>query len=284
VPFAASAALHAGFVALVTLLTTLGVRGADEPRTPPQQARLVFLALPGPGGGGGGGGLRRPVPPPKAKLEGKAALRSPVPVERTVKARRPEPPPRESPRPPVRSVEPVPRPVDPPPPVPKTDPIPPVVAPVVSAAADERDRPGLLTETAADADSRGPGSGGGSGSGNGAGIGEGNGSGIGPGSGAGAGGGPYRPGTGITPPSILREVKPEYTEDARRRNLEGDVVLEVVVRADGSVGSVRLLQALGSGLDQRASEAVRQWRFDPARRHGTPVDVLVEVAVEFRLR
>jgi protein TonB len=66
--------------------------------------------------------------------------------------------------------------------------------------------------------------------------------------------------------------------------VEGDVVMEVVVRSDGAVGSVRILQGLGSGLDQRATEAVRQWRFSPARRLGTPVDVLVEVAVEFRLR
>jgi len=56
------------------------------------------------------------------------------------------------------------------------------------------------------------------------------------------------------------------------------------VKSDGSVGSVKLLQGLGSGLDQRATEAVRQWRFSPARRYGTPVDVIVEVAMEFKLR
>ena len=83
---------------------------------------------------------------------------------------------------------------------------------------------------------------------------------------------------------LLREVKPDYTEEARRRGVEGDVVLEIVVRADGSVGNVRVLQGLGGGLDQRAVDAVRQWRFSPARRFGTPVDVMVEVAVEFKLR
>ena len=102
--------------------------------------------------------------------------------------------------------------------------------------------------------------------------------------GGGTGGGPYRPGSGITAPAILREVKPDYTEDARRRGLSGDVVLEIVVKSDGRVGAVRVMQGLGAGLDQRAVEAVRQWRFSPARRLGTPVDVLVEVAVEFRLR
>ena len=83
----------------------------------------------------------------------------------------------------------------------------------------------------------GSGSGGGVGSGHGTGLGEGDGAGIGAGSGGGTGGGPYRPGTGITAPSILREVKPDYTDEARRRNLEGDVVLEIVVQGDGSVGT-----------------------------------------------
>ena len=120
--------------------------------------------------------------------------------------------------------------------------------------------------------------------GQGTGLGEGDGAGIGPGSGGGTGGGPYRPGTGITAPSILREVKPDYTEEGRRRNIEGDVVLEIVVRSDGTVGSVKLVQGLGAGLDQRATDAVRQWRFSPAKRYGTPVDVIVEVAMEFKLR
>jgi protein TonB len=105
-----------------------------------------------------------------------------------------------------------------------------------------------------------------------------------PGPGGGTGGGPYRPGSGISPPGLLREVRPDYTEEARRRGIEGDVVLEIVVRSDGTVGNVKVMQGLGGGLDQRAIDAVRQWRFSPARRFGTPVDVMVEVAVEFKLR
>ena len=115
-------------------------------------------------------------------------------------------------------------------------------------------------------------------------MGEGDGAGIGPGSGGGTGGGPYRPGSGIEPPSLLREVKPSYTDDARRQGVEGDVVLEIVVRRDGSVGDVKLLQGLRGGLNDRAIQAVRQWRFAPATRQGIPVDVIVEVAVEFKLR
>ena len=60
--------------------------------------------------------------------------------------------------------------------------------------------------------------------------------------------------------------------------------MEIVVRSDGSVGDVKVRQGLGSGLDQRAVDAVRQWKFAPAKRFGKPVDVLVEVAVEFKLR
>src|SRR5438105_2442164 len=86
----------------------------------------------------------------------------------------------------------------------------------------------------------------------------------GPGAGGGMGGGPYRPGSGITPPQILREVKADYTEDARRRSIEGEVVLEIVVRRDGSVGDVRLINGLPSGLNDRAIAAVKQWRFSPA--------------------
>jgi len=158
------------------------------------------------------------------------------------------------------------------------------VAPVVSAPADTTDKAGVLSDSAPATNSQGSGTGGGSGTGSGTGIGEGTGAGIGPGSGGGTGGGPFRPGSGITAPELVHEVKPDYTEEARRRGLGGDVVLEIVVRSDGRVGTIRVVQGLGGGLDQRAVDAVRQWRFTPARRQGTPVDVIVEVAVEFRLR
>jgi TonB family protein len=159
-----------------------------------------------------------------------------------------------------------------------------LVAPVVATAADTRDREGVIERPHGNADSQGSGSGGGNGTGTGTGNGQGLGSGIGEGSGGGTGGGPYRPGSGIEPPRLLREVKAAYTDEARRRGVSGDVLLEIVIRVDGSVGDVRVLQGLGSGLDQRAIEAVRQWRFAPAKRKGVPVDVLVEVAVEFILR
>jgi len=158
------------------------------------------------------------------------------------------------------------------------------VAPVVASAHDETDREGALQKPPVETESRGSGDDGGIGSGAGTGIGQGQGPGIGPGSGGGTGGGPYRPGSGIEPPSLLHEVKPDYTDEARRANVSGQVELEIVVRSDGRVGDIRVLRGLGHGLDQRAMDAVRQWRFAPAKRLGQPVDVLVEVAVEFRLR
>jgi len=82
----------------------------------------------------------------------------------------------------------------------------------------------------------------------------------------------------------LREVKADYTEQARREGVAGEVVLEIVVRRDGSVGDVNVVRGLPAGLNERAALAVRQWRFAPARRFGSPVDVIVEVAVEFRFR
>ena len=231
------------------------------------ELRMVFLALPGPGGGGGGGGRKDPTPAPAAERKGVNTLRSPLPIRR--------PPPPRDPPPVVRASE--------PPPL-VAEPLPPIIAPVVSVPADTRDRVGVTIERPPQPESHGTGSGGGAGEGQGTGIGEGKGPGVGPGSGGGTGGGPYRAGSGIDPPSVLREVKPDYTEDGRRRNLEGDVVLEIVVRRDGSVGDVHVLQGLGGGLDQRAVDAVRQWRFSPAHRQGVPVDVIVEVAVEFKLR
>ena len=271
-PLALSGTLHAGLAAAIVLLTTMGMTASRAQIAPEdfKALRMVFLATPGPGGGGGGGGLKQPAPPPKVELKGTRKIHSPLPVRRP-------PPPVEPP--PVQRVS------DPPPPPPlKAEPLPPIVAPIAQVPADSRDRIGVPAETKADADSHGPGTGGGAGSGQGTGLGPGEGSGVGPGSGGGTGGGPYRPGSGITPPSILREVKPDYTEDGRRRSIEGDVVMEIVVRRDGSVGDVRVLQGLGAGLDQRAVDAVRQWRFNPARRLGAPVDVVVEVAVEFKLR
>jgi TonB family protein len=270
VSLAVSSTVHAGFIAGVVFMTTLSLAPtaavAPVEAQTPEPMRLVYLNTPGPGGGGGGGGLRQKAPAPKALREGRRPISSPVPVRR--------PPP----------VEPVVSPPNPPPPPLNSEPLPVLVAPVVSAPADDRNRIGVFEQSPAQADSHGRGEGGGAGTGQGVGLGSGDGPGIGPGSGGGTGGGPYRPGSGVNPPRLLKEVKADYTEEARRRGLEGEVVLEIVVKRDGAVGDVKLLRRLSGGLDERAIQAVRQWRFAPATLKGVPVDVLVEVGVEFRLR
>ena len=270
VPFAVSTTLHGALTAFLFLATfNLSPRAASlrADERPADPMRLVFLATPGPGGGGGGGGLLQKAPAPRAMREGRRAISSPIPQ-----------------RLPPKPVVPAPQPPEPKPQPLKAEQLPVVVAPIVTAPADNRDRIGVLTQTTAQNESHGPGAGGGAGTGKGTGLGEGDGTGIGPGSGGGTGGGPYRPGSGIEPPRLVHEVKANYTEDARRQGIAGEVVLEIVVRRDGSVGDVRILHGLGGGLNERAVQAVRQWRFTPARRVGAPVDVLVEVAVEFKLR
>jgi len=87
-------------------------------------------------------------------------------------------------------------------------------------------------------------------------------------------------------PKLIVEVKPNYTPSAMHARIEGIVELEIVVRADGSVGTIRLVRSLDArfGLDDEAIKAVRNWRFDPARLAGKPVQVRVPVEVSFGLR
>jgi protein TonB len=168
-------------------------------------------------------------------------------------------------------------------PEPEPAPVAAIAAPIAPAAAAAEHRDGEIDAAVSTVASAGPGVNG-AGSGRDGGNGPGRGVGVGDGEDGGFGGGPSRPGSGIEPPRLLREVKAIYSEEARRANITGDVLMEVVVRADGSVGSARVTRGLGFGLDERAVAAVRQWRFAPARRLGAPVDVAVEVAMEFNLR
>lgn len=266
--------VHATALVVVLVLASVAVPEA-VPETSrllsPAPVHLVFVAEPGPGGGGGGGGTREPAPPPAAERKGTSRLDSPLPRRRAPTLVVPRP------RPVARQLEPIAR-----------EPLPPVLAPLAALGTDQRDTPGLLAQVMAPSPppplSRGSGTGDGVGDGAGVGIGSGTGRGVGPGTGGGTGGGPYRAGSGIDPPALLREVTPDYTEQARRAGLEGEVLLEVVVAADGAVSDVRVLRRLGAGLDEQAVTAVRQWRFSPARRGEETVAVIVEVAVAFTLR
>jgi TonB family protein len=131
--------------------------------------------------------------------------------------------------------------------------------------------------------SNGTGSGGGIGSGSGGGVGSGRGPGVGPGWGGGIGGGPYRVGGGVSAPRALYAPDPEYSEEARKAKYQGTVVLWVVVGPDGRPHDIRVQRTLGMGLDEKAIEAVRTWKFEPARLNGQAVAVQINVEVNFRL-
>ena len=131
--------------------------------------------------------------------------------------------------------------------------------------------------------SNGTGTGGGIGSGSGGGVGSGRGPGVGPGFGGGVGGGPYRVGGGVSAPRPLFTPDPEYSDEARKAKYQGTVMLWVVIGPDGRTLDVRVARRLGMGLDEKAVEAVRTWRFEPASLNGRSVSVQMNVEVSFRL-
>ena len=131
--------------------------------------------------------------------------------------------------------------------------------------------------------SNGPGSGGGMGSGKGGGVGPGSGVGYGPGEGGGVGGGVFRVGGGVTAPALIYKVEPEYSEEARKAKYQGVVVLYVEVDPSGRAENLRVVHSMGLGLDEKAMDAVRKWKFRPGYKDGKPVTVAAIVEVNFRL-
>ena len=96
----------------------------------------------------------------------------------------------------------------------------------------------------------------------------------------------YTPGNGVSLPTVVREVKPEYTAAAREAGIQGLVQMSTVVKADGTVGDVTITESLDPelGLDNQAIQAMKQWTFKPGTREGTPVAVRVDVQMRFTLR
>jgi periplasmic protein TonB len=131
--------------------------------------------------------------------------------------------------------------------------------------------------------SNGVGFGSGIGNSQGGGIGSGKGGGLGPGEGGGLGGGLFRVGGGVSPPRIIYQIDPEFSEEARKAKYQGTVIVATEIGPDGRVHNARIARSLGLGLDEKAIEAVRQWKFEPAKKDGQPVAVLVNVEVNFRL-
>ncbi len=261
--FGVSVASHVVGVALVMFLVSI----APPPATFPLQALdrenydIVWLPEEGPGGGGGGGGNESLEPPRQVEMPGRDAISLPVAKPPDVV----QPPREEAPEPP---------------------PIDSLNIPAVAMASGLEHIPGTLTGIPdPGSTSQGSGSGGGAGTGRGTGIGPGQGSGLGPGWGGGTGGGAYRPGAGITNPRLIREVRPNYTADALRAKIQGEVLIEAIVLPDGTVGDAHVIRSLDPvfGIDEEALRTARQWRFVPGTKGGVPVPVIVTIAISFRL-
>ena len=247
-------------MALIVVLVLQYQPESQSSEPPPRLPNdIVWLSEPGPGGGGGGGGHKMPEPPRKAELPGREKIT--VPVE---KKPNPTPePPKEEPKPAEE-----------------------LVLPAKTMASAEQSLPGAIATESPQTVSQGTGTAGGAGTGSGSGIGPGTGSGLGPGSGGGTGGGAYHPGSGVTVPEVIKEVKPSYTAEAMRAKVQGVVWLECIVMPDGSVGSVKVIKSLDPvfGLDQEAVKAARQWRFRPGMKGGQPVPVIITIELTFTLR
>jgi protein TonB len=249
------------------LAIILGVRYGNSHPAPlaaalPDQpdSNIIWLSQPGPGGGGGGGGNRMKEPPRAAELPGKDKITVPVT------------------KPPKLEMQEVKK---------EPDPVAQLNMPAVPTAAGLESLPGAVEAPAAPPSlSQGSGTGGGAGTGSGTGSGPGTGSGLGPGSGGGFGGGTYRPGNGVTLPRVLHEERPQYTSDAMRAKVQGTVLLECIVRPDGSVTDVQVIRSLDPtfGLDQQAVAAAKKWRFAPGTRLGEPVSVQITIELTFTLR
>jgi TonB family protein len=132
--------------------------------------------------------------------------------------------------------------------------------------------------------SNGQGTGGGMGTGSGGGMGSGTGNGYGPGYGGNTGGGLYHVGGGVSAPIQLNQVEAEFSDEARRAKYQGVCLISMIVDAQGNPQNPRVIRTLGMGLDEKALEAVRKYKFRPAMKDGkTPVPVMVTVEVNFRL-
>ena len=252
-----SVAIH---VAAVALLLVIGTNKTVQKIVKEQISLIAPDIAPyqptvkkNPMGGGGGGGDRSPTPPSKGKLP-RLAEKQFVPPMAVVHNENPK-----------LVMEPT-LIIQPDANIPKVN---------MDVLGDPLAKSGIA--------SNGPGSGGGIGYGPGGGVGRGSGPGYGPGSGGNMGGGAYRIGGGVSPPTVIFKVEPEYSEEARKAKFQGTVVLFVVVDEKGNPRDLRVIRPLGLGLDQKAIEAVEKWKFSPGKKDGKPVPVQATIEVNFRL-
>ncbi len=259
---------------VVVLLIFFMIRVAET--STPKSENVVFVNNPiispfegdgRDGGGGGGGGKNQPAPPATGRM----------PETTRVQMIPPDP---ENPKPLMPAED-------------LLAQVPSVQMPI-DIPQDQSLPIGDITAPPNHSLSSGPGSGGGIGTGHGTGVGPGTGAGVGPGSGGGMGGGsdggigsgigPYVVGNGVKAPVALLQPLPAYTEEARKARAEGIVMIEAIIRKDGSVDSFKVLRGLGYGLDESAINTIAtKWRFRAGTLNGVPVDVRANIEVSFRL-
>jgi periplasmic protein TonB len=255
-------ALHFLVIAAIIGLTLLGRRVVPQIMKPHESIALVSPDDIPPlepsktqSGGGGGGGDRDKFQAPKGKLP-KLSMEQIVPPMVVVRNDNPK-----------LTAEPT-----------------VVIPPQVKMASNNLPNLGdPMSHLPSGPPSNGTGSGGGIGSGSGGGVGVGTGPGVGEGRGGGVGGGVFRVGGGVSAPRVTYQPDPEYSEEARKAKYQGTCVLWLVVGPDGRPRDIRVARSLGLGLDEKAIEAVKTWKFEPAMKDGKPVAVQINVEVSFRL-
>ncbi|MGA2353731.1 MAG: TonB family protein [Terriglobales bacterium] len=259
---AVSAVVHAVLIGLILVGATFHSQIAQKI----QPHETVTLIAPSPDtytlapakkevGGGGGGGEHAKLEAPKGKLP-KMAMTQITPPSIVVRNEKPK-----------LAVEPT------------------VVAPPQIQVAENHmptlgDPKSVLPSAPP---SNGIGSGGGIGSGTGGGVGVGHGPGVGQGTGGGIGGGVFKVGGGISAPKPVSTPEAQYTEDARNAKTQGTCILWLIVDTEGHPRDIRVVHGPGHGLEAKAVEAVKQWRFEPAMKDGKPVNVQISVEVGFKL-
>jgi protein TonB len=258
-----SLVLHVIVIALIIAASIAGVKKAvEKPRetvtliapdlNPPQLPMTKPSAKTS--GGGGGGGDHDKLQAPKGALP-KAAMEQITPPAMVIR--------NDNPKLPVEPTV--------------------VLPPQIKLASNMPNLGNPMSAVPSGPPSNGTGSGGGIGSGAGGGVGSGTGPGVGPGHGGGIGGGVFRVGGGVSPPRALDTPDPEYSEEARKAKYQGTCVLWLIVGPDGKPRDVKVARALGMGLDEKAIQAVRNWKFEPALKDGKPVAVQINVEVNFHL-
>ena len=257
-----SAFVHAAMIGGLIAISIMGAKAVQE--KPRQTVTLIApdlspqlpMTKPSPktAGGGGGGGDHDKLQAPKGAVP-KTAMEQITPPAMVIRNDHPK-----------LAVEPT-----------------VVVPPQIKLAANMPNLGNPMSAVPSGPPSNGTGAGGGIGSGSGGGVGSGSGPGVGPGYGGGIGGGVFRVGGGVSPPRALDTPDPEYSEEARKAKYQGTCVLWLIVGPDGKPRDIKVARKLGMGLDEKAIQAVRSWKFEPAMKDGKPVAVQINVEVNFRL-